>query len=340
MQKDFWSESTVAVLGAGSWGTMLAHLVAPNVRSVRFWVRNEERARSLNATRANPDYFSDVQLAPNVLALSTVERLFEAPIQAVIWALPSDVCRQQAKVLASSFQGDEIILHATKGVEEGTLKRMTEVLEEELPCARVGVISGPNLAAEVAKGQPAATVVASKFPEVIEAGRAILGSERFRVYGAEDVAGVEWAGTLKNIYAIASGICDGLQLGMNTKSMLLTRGLSEMARFGKVMGTEVETFLGLAGVGDLLATCSSVTSRNYRVGQGLARGETLEKILDELGSTAEGVRTTLSVYEFAQKRGIELPIVGAIYMLLKNQINVGDVLKGLLSRPPASGEFY
>lgn len=341
--KDFWNKSTVAVIGGGSWGTVLAALAARNCASVRVWVRSEEQARALNSTKSNPDYVEGLQLPQNIQAHVDLERIFGSPaqgggVQGVIWALPSAATREQARRLAPHFRGDEIVLHATKGVEEGTLKRISEVLGEEIPCPRIGVISGPNLADEIARNEPAATVVASAFAEVITAGQVILGTDRFRVYGAADVVGVEWAGVLKNILAIAAGVLDSLGFGANSRAMLVTRGLAEMVRFGAAMGADPMTFLGLAGVGDLLATCSSPLSRNYRVGHRLGKGEKLEAILESLGSTAEGVKTTRAVHEFARSRGISMPITEAVYHLLQGGFPVGEIVQALMKRTPVVSE--
>jgi glycerol-3-phosphate dehydrogenase (NAD(P)+) len=332
-EKDFWRKASVAVIGGGSWGTVLAHLASRNVSEVRVWMRDEESVRALNSTRANPKYVKALQLGGNVRAFSEPERIFDGGVQGVIWCLPSKVCREQARALARLFKGDEIVLHATKGIEEGSLKRVSVMLREELPAPRIGVISGPNLADEVARGEPAATVVASPFEEVVEAGQAILATDRFRVYAHTDVVGVEWAGVLKNVLAIAAGALDGLKMGWNTRSMLISRGLAEMVRFGTYLGAQQGTFIGLAGVGDLLATCSSPLSRNYRVGIGLAEGKKLSQILDELGSTAEGVRTCQSVWDFARAHGIYMPITEGVYHLILGERSVREVLDELMTRP-------
>ena len=324
--KDFWPKSTVAVLGSGSFGTVLANLVSFNCRDVKMWVRQEEQARSINSTRTNPRYVPNVQLTEKVKAFTHLERIFETPVHAVIWALPSSICRVQAKEVSRFLKGDEIILHATKGIEEKTLKRISEILRDELPCPRIGVISGPNLASEIANQEPAATVIASAFDDVIEAGQELLGSAIFKVYSARDMVGVEWAGALKNILAIASGALDAMGYGWNARAMLITRGLAEMVRFGVAMGAEATTFLGLAGAGDLLATCSSPLSRNYRV------GGVLSEVLQELGSTAEGVKTTQIVWEFAKERGIDMPITEGVYKVLQSGESVGEVLRALMVR--------
>ncbi len=331
-ESDYWRNATVAVIGGGKWGTALAYLLSKNCQRVRLSVREEALARSINATRVSPAH-PHLPLGPEIQALSELARVFEGGVQAVVWALPSSVCRERARAVAPFFRGDEILLHATKGIEEGSLKRISEVLREELPCPRIGVMSGPNLADEIARGEPAATVIASYFEEVVTAGQALLTSDRFRVYGANDVIGVEWAGTLKNVLAIAAGALDAMNLGANSRAMLISRGLAEMVRFGVSMGAKESTFLGLAGIGDLLATCSSPLSRNYRVGRELARGRKRADILAELGSTAEGVNTARIVWEYARTHGIQMPITEGVYQLLFDGRATEDVLKALMARP-------
>lgn len=330
--REYLRKSAVAVIGGGSFGTVLANQVSKNCTDVRVWVRDEEQARAINATRSS-EYIPSLSLDSKIHAYSNPDRVFEGGVQAVIWALPSKACRSQARALASKFRGDEIILHATKGIEEGTLKRVSVILREELPCPRIGVMSGPNLADEIARGQPAATVVASNFEEVVTTGQILLSGEKFRVYGATDVIGVEWAGTLKNILAIAAGTLDGMNLGWNSRAMLITRGLAEMVRFGTAMGAKPQTFLGLAGVGDTFATCSSNLSRNYRVGMKLAQGMPLEQILAELGSTAEGVSTAQIVYDYSKARSIPMPITEGVVNILKGRLTAGDALAELMRRP-------
>ena len=333
MKKDFWSKSTVAVIGGGSWGSVLASVISQNVKNVHVWVRDYEQAKLMNETRSNPKYVKDLVLAKNVTVTSDFVKLFESECQVIIWCLPSKVCRELAKQVAPYLKGNELILHATKGVEEGSMKRVSTILREELPCRRIGVISGPNLAGEIAKNEPAATVVASEFNEVVEAGVALLTLPQFRVYAGADVVGVEWAGTLKNIFAIAAGVLDALKLGWNARALLLTRGLAEMTRFGVAMGADEGTFLGLAGVGDLMATCSSPLSRNYRVGFALASGKPLDQILKDLGATAEGVRTTQILSDFAKERKIYMPITHAVSDLLEGKKPLQETLNSLMSRP-------
>lgn len=330
--KDFWLNSKIVLIGGGSWGTVLAHIVSKNCREVRLWVRDEEVVRKINTTRINEHYLPELKLNEKVLASSSLQRVFEGGVQAVIWALPSEVCRTQAKVISPFIQGDELLLHATKGIEQGTMKRVSETLMEELPLRRIGAISGPNLAYEIARGEPAATVVASLFAEVREAGEKLLAYDRFKIYPEVDLIGVEWAGALKNILAIAAGALDAMKLGWSARAMLITRGLAEMVRFGTTMGGRESTFLGLAGIGDLLATCSSPLSRNYRVGYRLALGEKLTVILKDLGSTAEGVRTTRSVWEFALKHGINMPITESVHQLLKGDTPLPEILHRIMTQ--------
>ena len=338
MKKDFWSNSKVTVLGGGSFGTVLANLASKNCAQVTLYVRAEEQARLMNSTRMNPNYVQDLVLDPKIRAVSTYEKVFEQDQDMIIFALPSSATRTQAKLIAPFLKGSEIILHATKGIEEQSLKRISQVLAEELPVLRIGAISGPNLAGEIVKNEPAATVIASPFQEVTEAGEFIFSSSRFRVYTSPDLVGVEWGGTLKNIFAIASGILESKGLGWNAKSLLLSRGLAEMVRFGVAMGAKAETFLGLSGMGDLIATCSSSQSRNFRVGFHLAKGESLESVLQELGQVAEGVRTTRIVYEFAKSRNVEMPITEAVYKIVQGEWTADEGLAHLMKRPAVSNE--
>lgn len=295
------------------------------------WIRSEDSVRAFNSTRVNASYFPELQLNERVHAYSTFDRFFEDGLNVLLWALPSEICREQARLVAPWIKGDEVVLHATKGIEPESLKRVSEVLAEELPTRRIGVISGPNLAYEIAKGQPTATVIASAFAEVCEAGESLLSNEGFRTFPMTDVIGVEWAGALKNILAIAAGALDALQFGWNTRAFFITQGLNEMIRFSVAMGAKESTFFGLAGMGDLLATCSSPMSRNYRVGSQLAQGHSLATVLADLGVTAEGVRTTLSVWEYAVKQKIPMPITERVYRILKEEVSAKEALLSLMS---------
>ncbi len=339
MKKAFWSNARVAILGGGSFGTILASLAAENAASVMLYVRTEEQARIINSTRTNPKYVKDLVLDPKIRAVSELEKLFEHDLDLIVFALPSHATRAQAKAIAPYLKGSEIVIHATKGIEEHSLKRISVVLGEELPILRIGALSGPNLSGEIAKGEPAATVVASPFDDVNQLTEAIFSTKRFRVYTAHDIIGVEWGGTLKNIFAIASGILESNGMGWNTKSLLLERGLAEMVRFGVAMGASAETFLGLSGMGDLIATCCSSQSRNFRVGYHLAKGEKIDEVLQKIGQTAEGVRTTRIVYEFAKSRGVEMPITETVYRILQGEWSAEEGVQHLMTRPQIQDEW-
>ncbi|MEK6706835.1 MAG: NAD(P)H-dependent glycerol-3-phosphate dehydrogenase [Bdellovibrionota bacterium] len=333
---DFWRNSKVAVIGGGSWGTVLANLLSENCLEVRLWLRDSELARAINATKTNERYLPGYRLSHKISAYSEISRVLDGDVNAVVLALPSSACRHEARNMAALLGGHEFIFHATKGVEADTLKRMSEVLSEELPCRRIGVISGPNLAQEIARGEPAATVVASGFDEVLDAGQALFGSALFRIYRSCDMIGVEWAGTLKNILAIASGALDAMKFGWNSRAMLITRGLAEIVRFGVAMGAKEGTFLGLAGLGDMLATCGSPLSRNYRVGMRMAKGDRLSDIIKDLGGTAEGIMTTRTVWRYSKARGISMPITESVFQLLEENVSVKEAIQILMTRPSGS----
>jgi len=247
-------------------------------------------------------------------------------------AIPSHGFRAVLTHAADYLQGDQVVLSATKGFEESTGLRMTEVLRDESCVRKVGAISGPNLAREIVAGQPAATVVASRYEEVIQRGARLLHGPGFRVYGNRDVVGCEVGGALKNIVAIASGVSHGLGFGANTKSLLMTRGLAEIARFGTLMGAEAETFAGLAGMGDLIVTCSSELSRNFRVGLGLASGKSVDEVLGGMVEVAEGVRTTRVALVIAERLGASLPIAEGVARLLYDGASTKEVLVELMTR--------
>lgn len=325
MHKDFWRKSRVGVIGGGAFGSVLARMAARHCAEVRVWVRSEEQVREISTNRDSNE--------PWIKVVHDHQEFFSVPMEAILWALPSAACREQAKAVSKFFRGDEILIHATKGIEECSMKRISTVLREEIPCPRIGVLSGPNLASELEKDEPAGTVIASRFQEVIDAAQSLFISPVFRVYSTGDVVGVEWAGTLKNIYAIASGVLNALGFGKNTHALLISRALAEMVVFGRFMGAEERTFLGMAGVGDLVATCSSNHSRNFKVGEALARGQKLSDVLANLGAVAEGVKTARSVSDFARERKLEMPIAFGVDSLLKGEVSAAQMLQELMARP-------
>lgn len=322
----------VSVLGGGSWGTTLAHLLAENGHETQIWLRRQEIVDSINNERENSRHLPGVKLSrKNLTATNDLQRAVQG-VPTFIVAIPSKAFRSVVSDAAEFIQGDQVVLSATKGFEKETGQRMTEVLVDESCCLKVGALSGPNLAKEIVHGQPAATVIASRFDEVIKRGAKLFHSPQFRIYGNHDVVGCEVGGALKNILAIASGVCNGLGLGDNTKSLLMTRGLAEIARFGLALGAKPETFSGLAGLGDLMATCASKQSRNFQVGFRLGQGESLEGILGSMVQVSEGIQTTASALQIAKRVGVSLPIIAGVSKLLYDGASSKEVIAGLMTR--------
>lgn len=296
-----------AVLGGGSWGTALACQLARCGHEVRLWVREPQVAREINETRSNASYLPGVPL-PAGIAASCDLRASVAEAEALAIVVPSQFCRGVLRELAAVAPREAVLVSATKGLELETLLRMSEVAAAELPGRSVAALSGPSFALEVAQGQPTAVVVASDDVAAAERLQRAFSSRSFRVYVSADVVGVELGGALKNVIAIAAGIVDGLGYGHNTVAALITRGLAEVSRLALALGGRAETLAGLAGLGDLVLTCTGSLSRNRSLGQALGRGQTLEQALAGVKTVAEGVRTTLAACALAERTGIEMPI--------------------------------
>lgn len=296
--------ANVAILGAGAWGSALATLAVNRGHQVQIWSRRGD------------------------LSLASVISEAEIIVAAVsMQGVPDTVARiQQVKLL-----NEAILVSATKGLDPTTQMTASQVWQAALPERSIAVLSGPNLSDEIVRGLPAATVAASQDISAAERVQAVFSSERFRVYTNSDPLGTELGGTLKNVVAIAAGVCDGLNLGTNARSALITRALAEMIRVGLALGARPETFFGLSGLGDLLATCTSPLSRNYRVGYGLAQGRSLAEILGEL-QTAEGVSTTQVLIELAQRQGIAVPVSHQVYLLLNGKITPAATVEALMER--------
>ncbi len=324
---------SIAVIGAGSWGTTVASIAADSARTV-LWARREELARAINDTRSNPDYLPTLSLPPALTATSELDRAVEGA-DAVVMAVPSHGFRDVFTRLAPMLEANTPVVSLTKGIEQGTLARMTEVIadvsEDHDPAIR-GVLTGPNLAAEIVAGHPTATVVAMRDHDTAERLQTLFMGPTFRVYTNNDVVGCELAGALKNVMAIASGMSDGLGFGDNTRATLLTRALAELSRLGVALGGRPETFAGLAGMGDLIATCSSDKSRNHQVGFGLARGKLLDEIIAEMNMVAEGVKTTRSVLGLAERTGVDMPIATHVGMVLEDEITPKEGVLSLMTR--------
>jgi glycerol-3-phosphate dehydrogenase (NAD(P)+) len=297
----------VGVVGAGAWGTTLAIKLAAAQRPVTLWAHRPEVNEELATVRENRRYLPGIVFPPN-LRVATDDAYLSEPHRLFVLAVPSAHLRATIRGLRAALYADASLLSVVKGIEQGTHLRMSEVIDEELPGRRVASLSGPNLAREIADGLPAASVVASEDAELAAEIGSILGSDRFRVYTNPDLVGVELCGALKNVVAVAAGFVDGLAFGDSAKAGIITRGLAEMTRLGMAAGAEPMTFAGLAGVGDLIATCMSPLSRNRRAGELMASGMSSTDAAAHLNGVAEGVDTVRGALELASLRGIEMPI--------------------------------
>jgi glycerol-3-phosphate dehydrogenase (NAD(P)+) len=312
------SPEAVGVIGGGSWGTALANLLANKTIPVSLWVFEEDLCEEMQQIKENSLYLPGVQLSPLLHPDNSLEAVL-ADKRILLMAVPSHVHRHVAMQMLDFLKGPVVVISATKGIENQSLKTMSAIWQEIMPDSiswEYGVLSGPSFAREVVKKVPTAVTVASESKEVAQEVQELFSTDYFRVYTSTDVIGVEMAGALKNIIALAAGMIDGLGLGHNTRAALMTRGLAEMSRLGTSMGAHPLTFLGLAGVGDLVLTCTGDLSRNRTVGYQLGQGKKLAEILAEMKMVAEGVKTTRSVYNLAQQRGIEMPICDQIYKIL------------------------
>lgn len=319
------SGQQIAVLGGGSFGTVIANIMALNGHRVNLWVRKAARVAEINQQHRNSAYLPEYELHPNLVATNSLEQAVRGA-DVVFMSVPSHSCQQVAQELAPHLAADIMLVSTTKGIEADGFLLMSEVLQRALPQARIGVLSGPNLATEIAAGQITGTVIASECEELIATVQRILHSSSFRVYASADVYGVELGGALKNVYAIIAGMAAALGIGQNTISMLITRSLAEMSRFAVAKGADPMTFLGLAGVGDLIATCMSPLSRNYRVGYQLGQGQSLEQIIAELGQVAEGVNTLKLLKIQAEEMAIYMPLVNGLYAVIYQQKTIAEVV--------------
>jgi glycerol-3-phosphate dehydrogenase (NAD(P)+) len=323
---------TVGIVGGGSFGSALADMIGTNGHPVLHWYRTAEAAERFNATRTNEKYLPGMRLSANVSATSDLAAV-AAAAKLIIVSVPSVHFRAVARRLGDHVDGSQILISTTKGIEAHTFKLMTEVLREETCCLKIGALSGPNLAKEIAAKKPSGTVIASRYDEVIRKAQDVISGPYFRVYSNTDVYGVELGGVLKNAYAIATGLVASLQMGDNTLGMLITRALAEMSRFADKMGSNPLTFLGLAGVGDLVTTCTSPLSRNYRVGLMIGQGKSLDEAMAAIGEVAEGVNTVRIVREKAAQIGIRMHILEGLHALLFEGIDLPAVLKQLMNVP-------
>ncbi|MFZ1373445.1 NAD(P)H-dependent glycerol-3-phosphate dehydrogenase [Nostocoides sp.] len=327
----------ITVLGGGSWGSAVASIAARNAPTL-IWARDQQSVADINERHVNSRYLGDLPLNP---ALTATSDLAEAVGRAdvLVVGVPSQACRAVLSEAAEYLRPWVPVVSLVKGLEQGSRLRITEVVSETLPGHPVGVLNGPNIAREIVQGYAAAATLAMPDQHLAESLQSLLRSTMFRVYTSTDVVGVEVAGALKNIFAIATGFGDGLEAGDNTRAMVITRSLRELSRLGVAMGGQEQTFSGLAGMGDLIATCTSPHSRNRRVGIMLAQGKNLDEIAAELKQVAEGVKSSSVVVELARQHGVEMRIAREVDAVINHGQAVEKAYRGLLREAPEH-EFH
>lgn len=320
-----------AVIGGGAWGSALGHLLACGGHDVLLWAREADVVEHVNQAHANPRFLPGATLDARLRATGDMTQAVR-DAELVLYAAPSHVLGEVVRAGAAVVSRDATVVVATKGIERHTLALMTDVVRLRLPTHPVVALSGPSFALEVARGVPTAVVAASEYAEAAERVQRALSSSAFRVYTNDDVTGVEVGGALKNVMAVATGIAEGVGLGLNTRAALITRGLAEMTRLGTALGARPETFAGLAGMGDLVLTCTGALSRNRAVGVEVGKGRPLEAVLAATESVAEGVTTTDSARALARREGVDMPIVDAVARILFEQLAPRDALADLMGR--------
>lgn len=324
----------ITVLGTGSWGTALANVLLDNGHDVLMWGKTSTTVEELNDKKSNTKYLPDIQLNERMQATSDLHKAANHA-DILILAVPTKAIREVCRQLNGAADRKKTIIHVSKGIEPKTFKRISEMIEEEMSPSLfngVGVLSGPSHAEEVALKHPTTVAVASSKPEIRELAQDLFMADYFRVYTNDDLIGVEIGGALKNIIALAAGITDGLGYGDNAKAALMTRGLAEITRLGVKLGADPMTFLGLAGIGDLIVTCTSVHSRNWKCGNMLGKGMTLDEALSHMGMVVEGVRTTEAAYEMSKAYDVNMPIVEALYGTLFEGQSVNESVRELMLR--------
>ena len=319
------------VVGGGAWGTALADRLARAGHDTRIWAREQDVVESINTSHVNCRFLPDIRVHEGIVAANEMAAAVD-DAELVIFVAPSHVLRSVVQASRTHVSTRAIVAVATKGLEPETLHLMTDVVSSELHDPPVVAVSGPSFALEVARGQPTAVVAASRDQDAARLVQRALSSDVFRVYTSDDVVGVELAGALKNVMAVATGIAEGLELGLNSRAALITRGLAEMTRLGVALGANASTFAGLAGLGDLVLTCTGALSRNRAVGVEVGRGRTLGDILAGVESVAEGVRNTQSALALAQRCNVDMPIVTAVHRVLFEQQSPRQAMTDLMNR--------
>jgi len=329
----------VAVLGAGSWGTTFAKILADGGADVALWARRPELAREITQSKRNSDYLPGINLPRSIWASPNLTEVLEGAEQVFI-SVPAQSLRENLRIVRELIPANAIVVSLMKGVEKGTKLRMSEVIEQELRigAARIAVASGPNLALEIAKEQPTAAVISSESRETATLVAMTATSPYFRSYVNTDVIGTEFGGVLKNLIAVAVGIVDGVGHGENTKASIITRGLAEMTDFAVAYGARAETLAGLAGLGDLIATCESSLSRNNTAGRLLGQGYTFSEVVKQMSQTAEGLSSVAPILELALAKGVEMPIVSQVAEVLAGTLDPRDIAPHLTTDPIPQGE--
>jgi glycerol-3-phosphate dehydrogenase (NAD(P)+) len=325
----------VSVIGAGGWGTALAIILNERHNDVMLWEYFTDYARVLERKRENIKFLKGVKIPAKIRITTDLKQSVESA-EVVVLAVPSHALRGLLKIVKAFDYRKKIFVSVMKGIEQKSLKTMSQVITEVLGRVKIAVLSGPSHAEEVARKTPTTVVAASKSPGLAEKIQDLFFTKTFRIYSNKDVLGVEIGGSVKNVIAIAAGILDGMHAGDNTKAALVTRGLAEIKRLGAAMGADEDTFSGLSGIGDLVVTCASSHSRNRSVGEQLGRGRKIGQILKDMEMVAEGVKTTLSVYMLAKKYRVEMPITREVYEVLYRDKSPYDSMRDLMTRSPKS----
>jgi len=325
------TSNKVAVLGGGSFGTVLANLAASNGYKVSLWVRDSEQALRINSEGANTSYHPELKLSENILASENLNEVVK-DAAVVFIATPSIVFEQIVNRLSQSMEDDAYLISCTKGILDNPFRLLSEVILSRMKNS-VGVLSGPNLAKEIAENKVAGTVIASDNEELLDVVKSILSSKTFKIFSSNDIKGVELAGSLKNIYAIICGMAESLNVGENAIGLILTRSMAEMSRFSVAKGANPVTFLGLSGMGDLVATCMSNLSRNYQLGLNLGKGMTLLQAKVQVGQVAEGIRTLEVIRNESKRLDIKMPLVESMYNIIKKNASPDSLIKDLINNP-------
>ena len=328
------TNTRVAVLGGGSFGTVLANIAASNGYKVSLWVRDSEQALRINSEGANSSYHPELQLSPNILASEKLEDVMESS-SVVFIATPSVIFETIMERIKPMIEEGSHIISCTKGIKLNPFRSMSDIISMNIDSKKnhVGVLSGPNLAREIAENKIAGTVIASSSNELIRDVKSTLSSDTFKVYSSNDLQGVELAGALKNIYAIICGMADSLNVGENAVGLILTRSMAEMSRFAVAKGANPITFLGLSGMGDLVATCTSGLSRNYQLGSNLGQGMSLQESKDKVGQVAEGIRTLEVIKEESSRLNINMPLVDSLYNIIYKESSADTLINDLVNNP-------